>query len=148
MRKNDKVILFYYNISIVYRHLLSNISFIIKIKNIISRGRKTHQLKMLKQRTSEEIKKDNIRIPKVTRSFKHGDKWFNKDGSDYNAIGKLQSKINSNPMKSENDMKEKLENMTTELSLYKERVSLMESSDKQVIVYSLCISCIEFCYMI
>ena len=31
MRKNDKVIIFYYSISIVYRHLLSNISFIIKI---------------------------------------------------------------------------------------------------------------------
>ena len=51
-------------------------------------------------------------------------------------------------MKSENDMKEKLENMTTELSLYKERVNKMETSDKKVIVYYLCISCIDFCYMI
>ena len=51
-------------------------------------------------------------------------------------------------MKSENDMKEQLENMTTELCIYKERVSLMESNDKKVIVYSLCISCIDFCYMI
>ena len=33
-RKNDKVILFYYIISIVYRHLLSNVSFIKKIKTL------------------------------------------------------------------------------------------------------------------
>ena len=123
-------------------------SFIIKIKNIVSRGKRTHQLKISKQRTSEEIKKDNVRRPKVTRYFKFGDKLYNIDGSDYNTIGKLQSEINSNPMKSEIDMKEKLENMTTELFIYKERVSLMESSDKQVIVYSLCISCIDVCYMI
>ena len=36
-------------------------------------------------------------------------------------------------MKSKNDMKEKLENMTTELSLYKEWVNEMETSDKKVI---------------
>ena len=73
-RKNDKVILIYYIISIVYRHLLCNISFIIKIKNIISRGRRPRHLKISKQRTSEEIKKDNVRRPKVARSFKLGDK--------------------------------------------------------------------------
>ena len=61
--------------------------------------------------------------PKVAQSFKLGDKWFNKDGSVYNDLGKLQSEMNSNPMKSEDDMREKLENMTTELSLYKERVN-------------------------
>ena len=42
-------------------------------------------------------------------------------------------------MKSEDDMKEQLKNMTSELSLYKERVNEMESSDKKVIVYSLCV---------
>ena len=147
-RKNDKVILFYYNISIVYRRLLSNISFIIKMENIISTGKRTHQLKMSKQRTSEEIKKDNIRIPKVTRSLKLADKWFNRDGSVYNDLGKLQSEMNFNQMKQENNVKEKLENITTELSLYKERDNEMESSDKQIIVYYLCISCIDFCYMI
>ena len=94
-RKNDKVILLDYNISIVYRHLLSKISFFIKIKNIISRGKRTHQLKMLKQRTPEEIKKDNVRRPKVTRSFKLGDKWFNKDGSAYDGLGKIQPGMNS-----------------------------------------------------
>ena len=60
-RKNNKVILFYYNISIVYRRLLSNISFIIKIKNIICRGKRTHQSKMSKQRTSAEKKDDAVR---------------------------------------------------------------------------------------
>ena len=144
MRKNDKVIIFYYSISIVYRHLLSNISFIIKIKSIICRGKATHQLKMSKQRTSAEKKDDAVRRPKVTRSFKLGDKWYNIDGSEYNTIGKLQSEIHSNPMKSEDDMKEQLKNMTSELCTYKERVSLMESNDKKVIVYSLCISCIDF----
>ena len=103
---------------------------------------------MSKQRTSAEKKDDAVRRPKVTRSFKLGAKWYNIDRSEYNTIGKLQSEINSNPMKSENDMKEKLENMTTELSLYKERVNKMETSDKKVIVYYLCISCIDFCYMI
>ena len=133
VRKNDKVILFYYNISIVYRHLLSNISFIIKIKNIICRGKRTHQLKMSKQRTSAEKKDDTVRRPKVTRSFKLGDKWYNIDGSEYNKIGKLHSEIHSNPTKSEDDMKEKLKSMTSELSLYKERVNEMQSSDKKVL---------------
>ena len=41
-RKIDKVILIYCIISIVYRHLLTNISFFIKIKNIIFRGKRTH----------------------------------------------------------------------------------------------------------
>ena len=50
---------------------------------------------MLKQRTSEEIKKDNVRRPKVTRSFKLGDKWFNKDGSAYDGLGKIQPGMNS-----------------------------------------------------
>jgi len=92
-------------------------------------------LKLSKQRTSLQISRDNVRIPKVTQSFKLGDKWFNKDGRAYNTLGKLQSEMNSNPMKSRNDMKEKLENMTTELSLYKERVNEVETSDKKVFVY-------------
>ena len=125
------MILFYYNISIVYRHLLSKISFFIKIKSIISRGKRTHQLKMLKQRTSGEIKKDNVRRPKVTRSFKLGDKWFNKDGSVYDGLGKIQPGMNSNPMKSENDMKEKLKNMTTELSLYKKKLMIWNQATKR-----------------
>ena len=50
---------------------------------------------MPKQRTSEEIKKDNVRRPKVTRSFKLGDKWFNKDGSAYDGLGKIQPGMNS-----------------------------------------------------
>ena len=131
MRKNNKVILFYYSISIVYCHLLSNISFIIKIKNIICRGKRTHQLKMSKQRTSAEKKDDTVRRPNVTRSFKLGDKWYNIDGSEYNTIGKLQSKIHSNQIKSENDMKEQLENMTTELCIYKKRVSLWNQMTKR-----------------
>ena len=102
-------------------------------------------MKMSKQRTSTEKKDDAVRRPKVTRSFKLGDKWYNIDGSEYNTIGKLQWEIHSNPMKSsEDDMKEQLKNMTSELCTYKERVSLMESNDKKVIVYSLCISCIDF----
>ena len=148
VRNNDKVILFYYSISIVYCHLLSNISFIIKIKNIICRGKRTHQFKISKQRTSAERKDDTVRRQNITRSFKLGDKWYNIDGSEYNNICKLQSENHSNLMKSENDMKEQLENMTTELCIYKERVSLMESNDKKVIIYSLCISCIDFCNMI
>ena len=144
MRKNDKVIIFYYSISIVYRHLLSNISFIIKIKNIVGRGKATHQVKMSKQRSSAEIKVDEVRRPKVTRSFKLGDKWYNIDGSKYNTLGKLHSEMHSTPTKSEDDMKEKLKSMTSELSLYKERVNEMESSDKKVIVYSLSLSCIDF----
>ena len=43
--------------------------------------------------------------------------------------------MNSNPMKIESDMKNKLENMTTELSLYIERVNEMKTSDKKVTVY-------------
>ena len=56
--------------------------------------------------------------------------------------------MNSNPMKSISDMKEKLEIMTTELFLYKERVNEIETSDKKLIVYISCISCIAFCYMV
>jgi len=133
MRKNDKVIIFYYSISIVYRHLLSNISFIIKIKNIVGRGKATHQVRISKQRSSVEKKGDaGRRRPKVTRSFKLNDKWFNIDGSDYNDLGKLRSETHSNPTKSEDDMKEKMESMASELSHYKERVNEMQSSDKKV----------------
>ena len=80
---------------------------------------------MSKQRSSAEKKKDDVRRPKVTRSFKLGDKWYNIDGSEYNTIGKLHSEMHSNPTKSEDDMKEKLKSMTSELSLYKERVNEM-----------------------
>ena len=66
---------------------------------------------MSKQRTSKEISKNNVRRPKVTRSFKLGDKWVYKDGSDYNILGKLRLEMNSNPMKSESDKKEKLGTM-------------------------------------
>ena len=62
---------------------------------------------MSKQRTSDEILKDNVRRPKVSRSFKLGGKWFNKDGNENNILGKIRSEMNSNPMKSESDMKEK-----------------------------------------
>ena len=133
MRKNDKVIIFYYSISIVYRHLLSNISFIIKIKNIASRGKATHQVRISKQRSSVEKKGDaGRRRPKVTRSFKLDDKWFNIDGSDYNDLGKLHSETHPNPTKSEDDMKKEMESMASELSHYKERVNEMQSSDKKV----------------
>ena len=133
MRKNDKVIIYYYSISIVYRHLLSNISFIIKIKNIAGRGKATHQVRISKQRSSVEKKGDaGRRRPKVTRSFKLNDEWFNIDGSDYNDLGKLRSETHSIPTKSEDDMKEKMESMASELSHYKERVNEMQSSDKKV----------------
>jgi len=134
MRKNDKVIILYYSISIVYRHLLSNISFIIKIKNIASRGKATHQVRISKQRSSVEKKGDaGRRRPKVTRSFKLDDKWFNIDGSDYNDLGKLRSETHPNPTKSEDDMKKEMESMASELSHYKERVNEMQSSDKKVL---------------
>ena len=134
MRKNDKVIILYYSISIVYRHLLSNISFIIKIKNIAGRGKATHQVRISKQRSSVEKKGDaGRRRPKVTRSFKLNDKWFNIDGSDYNDLGKLRSETHPNPTKSEDDMKKEMESMASELSHYKERVNEMQSSDKKVL---------------
>ena len=66
---------------------------------------------MSKQRTSKEILKNNVRRPKVTRSFKLGDKWVYKDGSDYNILGKLRLEMNSNPTKAESDKKEKLGTM-------------------------------------
>ena len=52
--------------------------------------------------------------------------------------------MHSTPTKSEDDMKEKLKSMTSELTLYKERVNEIVSSDKKVIVYSLSLSCIGF----
>ena len=133
MRKNDKVIILYYSLSIVYRHLLSNILFIIKIKNIAGRGKATHQVRISKQSSSVEKKSDaGRRRPKITRSFKLNDKWFNIDGSDYNDLGKLRSETHSITTKSEDDMKEKMESMASQLSHYKERVNEMQSSDKKV----------------
>ena len=82
MRKNDKVIIYYYSISIVYRHLLSNISFIIKIKNIVGRGKATHQVRISKQRSSVEKKGD-------AGGSGSGSGGNNKNGSEYDCHSKV-----------------------------------------------------------
>ena len=132
-RKNDKVFKNYYIISIISRHLLSNISFCFKVKNIIDRGKKKHQNKLSKQRTKEEMSKDKVKKPKVQGAFSIDGIWYNQDGSDYNVLGKLRSEMTCK-MKSEDDMKDELETMSTELAIYREKVYEMKTSDKKVII--------------
>ena len=113
---------------------MSNNSFCFKVKNIIDRGKKTHQKKLSKQRTREELSKDTVKKPKVHGAFSIDGIWYNRDGSIYNALGKLRSEMTCT-MKSEDDMKDELNFMSTELAIYREKVYEMETSDKKVIIF-------------
>ena len=88
---------------------------------------------MSKQRTREELSKDTVKKPKVHGAFSIDGIWYNRDGSIYNALGKLRSEM-SCTMKSEDDMKNELETMSTELAIYRENFYEMETSDKKVII--------------